>query len=140
MATIGIRTTRSYLNPEDQRWIGPGGIKQFQYCDSITLRRASFSTVTFPDGFLPSGLVLAKVTATGLYVPYSDAGETGAPGTGVAQGFLAVSVAMPTDALSTQNIAAALYWTGEVVEAFLPTGNGLDAAGRTDLAAKFRFI
>jgi len=35
---------------------------------------------------------------------------------------------------------AALYWHGEVVESFLPTGHGLTTAGKTDLAPHFRFV
>lgn len=138
MSTIGVRTTHTYLAGEDQRWIGPGGVRAMQDNDSITLDRSAFDLVTaFPNGFLPSGLVLGKITATGLYGPYTDAG---AGGLDTAVGFLAVAVAAPTDAAATQDIAAALYWHGEVVEAFLPTGHGLTAAAKTDLAAKFRFI
>ena len=137
MSTIGVRTAKSYLAGEDQRWVGD--LTTWGSNESITLDRSAFNLATFPNGFLPSGIVLAKVTATGLYVPYADAGEAGAPGTGVAQGFLAVAVAVPTDAAATQDIAAALYWQGRVIESMLPTGHGLDAAGKTDLAAKFRF-
>lgn len=138
MSTIGVRTTRTYLAGEDQRWIGAGGLQAFQDNDTITLDRSAFDMVTaFPNGFLPSGIFLAKITATGLYGPYADAG---AGGLADGIGFLAVSVAVPTDAAATQDIAAALYWHGEVVEAFLPTGHGLTTAGKADVAAKFRFI
>lgn len=138
MSTIGVRTSHTYLPSEDQRWIAAGGLRAFQDNDTITLDRSAFDLVTdFPNGFIPSGVVLAKITASGLYGPYDDAG---AGGLEVAVGFLAVTVAAPTEAAATQDIAAALYWHGEVVESMLPTNHGLDAAAKTDLAAKFRFV
>jgi hypothetical protein len=134
MSDISVRAGKTYLN-ENQRWIGPGGISALPDARSITLNRALFDLVTaFPNGFIPSGIVLAKVTATGLYGPYSDAATDGRT---TALGFLAVTVEASTPG---GNISAALYWHGEVVEAFLPAGHGLDAAGRTDLAAKFALI
>jgi hypothetical protein len=137
MSDISVRAGKTYLN-ENQKWIGPGGISALRDLRSITLNRALFDLVTaFPNGFIPSGIVLAKVTATGLYGPYLDSAEAGAPGRGVALGFLAVTVEASTPG---GNISAALYWHGEVVEAQLPAGHGLDAAGRTDLAAKFALI
>lgn len=136
--TIATWTTHDYKPSEDQRWIGPGGLSAFKDNRSITLDRSAFDLVTaFPNGFIPSGVVLARITATGLYGPYNDAG---AGGLEVAAGFLAVTVAAPVGAPATADILGALYWHGEVIESFLPTGHGLDAAGRTDLAAKFSFI
>ena len=136
--TIQPFTSRTYLTSEDQRWIAPGGISALRDADSITLDRSAFDLVTaFPNGFLPSGLVLGKITATGLYGPYTDAG---AGGLDTAVGFLAVTVAAPAGAPATADIAAALLWHGEVVSAMLPTGHGLTAAAIVDLAAKFRFV
>lgn len=243
MATAAVRTTHTFLPSEDQRWIAPGGINALRDNDTITLDRSAFDLVTaFPNGFLPSGIVLGKITATGLYGPYGASpsevqtltrtstggtitlsfdgspasatvpataagftaaavqtaleglstinpgdvvvtGSAGGPltvtfggryvgqnvpqlvvdntsatggtvtaatttqgggsasdGTEVAVGFLAVTVAAPVEAASTADIVAALYWHGEVIESLLPTGHGLDAAAKADLAAKFRFI
>lgn len=241
--TIAPFTSHTYLPSEDQRWIAPGGIDALRDADSITLDRSAFDLVTaFPNGVIPSGVVLGKITATGLYGPYGASpsevqtltrtstggtvtfsfdgspvsatvpataagftaaavqaaleglstinpgdvvvtGAAGGPltvtfggryvgqnvpalvvdntsatggtvtvatltagggsasdGTEVAVGFLAVSVAAPVGAPSTADIAAALLWHGEVVESMLPAGNGLDAAAKADLAAKFRFV
>lgn len=149
MTDISVRTGRTLLN-ENQTWIGPGGISALQDNRSITLARATFAgatalTTAFPNGFIPSGVCLARITASGLYVRYDPTFDTDAATAGVqsdgrnfALGFLAVSVAL--DPNSTADISAALYWHGEVVEANLPAGHGLTAAGRTDLAAKFAFI
>jgi hypothetical protein len=126
---IAKRTTETYLN-EDQRWL-KGGIL-YAPADSILLDRSAFPlTTTFDDGYIPSGVFLARVTATGLYVPYADAGEAGAPGTGVARGMLLTSV--PYDRQSDGDIAAALAVRCDVIENYLPTGHGLDAAARAEL-------
>lgn len=130
---ISVRTKGTILN-ENQSWIGKSSA--LEDADSITLDRALFNLVaTFPNGFIPSGVVLGRVTASGLYGPYSDAAVDGRT---VAVGFLLASV--PYDRDSTANIVAALMWHGEIVEANLPLNHGLDAAARTDLAAKFRFV
>lgn len=136
MSDISVRS-KAYGN-EDQRWIGPGGISALEDNATITVDRSAFDLVTaFPNGYLPSGIVLGKITASGLYGPYDDAAVDGRA---VAAGFLAVTVEADPASAATADIVAALYWHGEVVEAFLPTGHGLDAAGRADLAAKFRFV
>lgn len=221
-----IRTVGTFLN-EDQRWLGNGGMPIGQPRD-IVLDRSGFDLVTaFPNGFIPSGVALAEVPATGLYVPYvqgtseagtltrtstggdvrlvvngevtpeiaaSAAGFTAAatqaairnlggdyagttvtgsdggpltvtfPGTlgdvtvevdnddatggtivwattvaggaenptgeGTGRGLLFASVAYDRD--STGDISAALFWSGEVIEAHLPTGHGVDAAFKAD--------
>lgn len=240
MADISVRAARTLVN-EDQRWIGPGGITALRDNATITLDRSVFDLVTaFPNGVIPSGVVLGRITATGLYAPYggrasevqtinlgaatagtititfdgettgsvaynatattvqtaleglsnvnsgditvtggplpgtvtltfggrylgvnvaqvtvtptgltggtvtvattTEGGSTVSDGRQTAQGFLAVSVPYDRDSAATADLVSALYWHGEVVEAFLPTGHGLDAAARADLAAKFRFV
>lgn len=136
--TIQPFTRHTYLGSEDQRWVAPGGIAAMRDADSITLDRSAFDLVTaFPNGFIPSGVVLGKITATGLYGPYTDAG---AGGLDTAVGFLLVTVAAPVGAAATSDIAAALYWYGEIIESMLPTGHGLTAAAKVDFAAKFRIL
>lgn len=122
---LSQRTT-DFLPSEDQTWLGSAhGTTE---ADSITLDPALFDLVTnFPDGFIPSGVVVGKVTATGLYGPYATAATDGRE---VAAGHLFTTVEM--DATSAR-VTAALYWHGEVVEANLPTNHGLDAGAKADL-------
>lgn len=230
---ISLRN-RMDLRNEDQRWIGNGG-KPLAPPRSIVLDRSAFDLVTaFPNGFIPSGVALAKLTATGLYVPYAGSpsevqtltrtstggtvtfsfdgspvsatvpataagltatavqtaleglstvnpgdvtvtgaaggpltvtfggrylgqnvpalvvdntsatggtvtvataaagGGTGSGGSEAMAGHLFVSAAYDRD--STGDIAAALFWMGEVITNYLPTGHGLDAAGQADVA------
>ena len=56
-------------------------------------------TLTAAQGDLVAGMVLAKVTATGNYVPYDDDNNTAVPGSGVAAGVLAYGV---SNSASTQ--------------------------------------
>lgn len=226
---LKFETEGSYKN-DDHSWLATRmGLDVMR---SITLDLALFTEAThYPDGFIPSGVTLGKVTATSLYGPYAGRasevqtinlgaatagtvtigfdGETTAaiafnataatvqteleklsnvqagdivvtggplPGTitltfggqyagkdvsqvvvtptGLTGG--AVTVATTTAGGSatadgrqtmaghlgsavevratnkTGKAAGALFWTGVVKEARLPTGHGLDAAGKTD--------
>lgn len=235
---ITVRT-RADLRNEDQRWIGNGG-QPLAPPRSIVLDRSGFDLVTaFPNGYIPSGVALGKITATGLYVPYAASpsevqtltrtstggtitltfdGQTTGTIAASAAGFTAAAVTTALEALgvvnpgdvtvtgsaggpltvtfggrylgqnvpqlvvdntsatggtitaatgtagggtasdgsevlaghlfasaaydrdSTGDIAAALFWTGEVITNYLPTGHGLDAAGRADVAGWITYI
>lgn len=66
--------TKTYGN-EDQRWLGNGGLPGLP-CKSIVLDRSLFDlTGKHPDGSIPSGTKLGRVTATGLVGPYTGAEE-----------------------------------------------------------------
>ena len=104
---------------------------------SITLDVSAFTAAThYPNGYLMSGIVLGKITATGKYAPYVDAAVDG---TGTAAGFLFSSVKIPNLADLTVDVGGALLVHGFVRTAKLPianaaTGGGfIDANGRTDL-------
>lgn len=120
---------RSWLIPQ------PGGV-EFGFTDGGTLSIASLTAAThYPNGYVPSGLVLGKITASGLYGPYDD---TAADGRQTAVGFLFSSVKVPAD--TTKNVGIAVLQAFAVVKlAKLPIANGatgrgyIDAAGQTDL-------
>lgn len=120
-------TEKSYSN-ENQSWLGKAhGTDE---CDSITLKGSAFVTA-FPTGIVPSGVVLGRITATGLYAPYSDAAVDG---TQVARGHLFTTTDLKgTTSGTAKDMTAPLFWHGEVIEAKLPTGHGLDAAAKVDL-------
>jgi hypothetical protein len=137
---LSVRAGTTFTNG-DQRWISGATLNALRHSTStITLARSTFDLVTaFPNGFIPSGIVLGRITGAGatqyMYGPYADGATDGRQ---TAVGFLLTDV--PYDRSSTANMGAALLWQGEVYEAYLPTGHGLDANGRTDLAAKFRLM
>lgn len=120
--------TETFSPSEDHKWLGSAhGTKE---ADSITLDADAF-LATWPSGIVPSGVVLGRVTATGLYRPYSNAAVDG---TEVARGHLFTTTDLGgTTAGAVDKVGAALYWHGEVVEANLPASHGLDAAAKTDL-------
>ncbi len=118
---------------ENRSWVGSA--HGTDVTQTITLKNSLFTAGThYPDGYVPSGIVLGRVTASGLYGPYDDAASDGRQ---VAVGFLYSSVKMRA---SGPDVGAAIHWHGIVIAAKLPFQSGtgsLDANGRTDLAAKF---
>lgn len=232
MTDITIRTLRT-ITQDDQRWIGNGG-QPIGKPRSIVLDRDLFNLASnnFDDGFIPSGIVLGKVTATGKYGPYngltnevqtinlgaasagtvtitfqgnttsalaynasaatvqaalealpnvnpgdivvtggpwpatnytltfqgqyvgSDVSQITATPSGLTGGTVTIATSqaggaaasdgratavghlfagVPYERNSTGDIAAALFWSGEVIEDRLPTGHGLDSDGKTDM-------
>lgn len=105
---------------------------------TVTLDISGFTANTFyPNGYIPSGTALA-VLASGLYVPYSNAGSGGAE---VCKGLLAADV--PIRSGSTADVGAALLEDGIVIKAKLPFQSGtgfIDSAGIADLAGWFKFL
>lgn len=69
MSYIGVETTQYQV--EDRSWdLSPHGSEPGT-TPSITLDVSTFTAGThYPDGYLPSGLPLGRITATGLYGPY----------------------------------------------------------------------
>jgi hypothetical protein len=140
MSDMGVRTVKSFVN-EDQRWIAPETAREIasgaRQRRGITLEMNLFSRVTFPNNLIPSGIVLGQVTATKRFAPYDDAAVNGLQ---VARLFLYATVEWDAAFTANGRIPAAGLPGGAIVEAFLPTGHGLDAAARVDLASKFDFI
>lgn len=121
---------------EDRSWLS----SDFG-CDeprTVTLDISAFTAGThYPNGYIPSGVVIGRITATGLYGPYNNALSTGQE---VAAGILFSSVKVPNPAVTTIDAAGAMLEMGLIVESKLPTGNGLDAAAKTDLVNWFKFL
>lgn len=126
---ISLQPTESWV-AEDRSWLGSrDGTDVTQ---TITLDVSAFTKAThFPDGYIHSGTVLGRITATGLYGPYSNAASDG---TEVAVGFLFSNTKVREGG---PDVGAAIHWRGIIRESRLPTNHGLDSNGKTDLAAKF---
>lgn len=125
---ISVRKTTT-TGLSDKSWIHAGRDGSLQNMLSETLDLDLFDETTqYPDGSIRSGTVLARVTVGGLLGPYDDSDTT--TGLGTAVGFLYEDT--PVNAGSTR-AGCAVYHTGGVVVANLPTNNGLDAAARADL-------
>lgn len=125
---ITVRTTNYQV--EKRSWLlGPAGTEPGDN-PSITLNLAAFAADRYPNGYIPSGTVLGKITATGLYGPYDNAA---ADGTEVARGLLFSSVNVPA---ATGKVGGALFKAGNIDATKLPFSSGkgfLDANAITDL-------
>jgi hypothetical protein len=105
----------------------------FEVGPSITLDISAFTEADhYPDGHLPSGVVLGKISASGFYGPYDDAATDGRE---VAAGLLKTSTSVRN---SSNDLGGALLVHGFVVEDNLPIASGtpgsIDAAGKSDLS------
>lgn len=116
---------------DDPSWLGSA--HGTDSTETVTLDVSKFTKNThYPNGFIPSGTKLGKVTTTGLYGPYDNAANDGRE---TLVGFLVAPREVVSD---TQKIAAGLLVHGKVVEANLPFT--VDANGKTDVAGRIRFI
>jgi hypothetical protein len=83
----------------------------------------------YPNGYIPSGTVLGRVTTGGRLGPYDDAASDGRQ---TAVGHLYNAITVPAD--TARKVAAAVIDCFAVIdESKLPTNHGLDAAARADL-------
>jgi hypothetical protein len=135
MTDISVSTTAYQV--EDRSWLLAEHGADPGMTESITLDVSAFTAAThYPNGYLKSGIVLGKITATGKYAPYVDAAVDG---TGTAAGFLFSSVRVPNLADLAVDVGGALIFHCHVRTSRLPianaaTGGGfIDANGRTDL-------
>ena len=104
---------------------------------SGTLDVSALTAAThYPNGYVPSGLVLGVITASGLYGPYDD---TATDGRQTAAGILFGSVKVPNVADTTKDVGIGVLVHGFVKISKLPIANGatgrgyIDANGQTDL-------
>lgn len=73
MSTDISMTTRSF-QVGDRRWL----LGEPDYKPNVTLDISKFTPGThYPNGFIPSGTVIGKITATGLFGPYDAAAADG---------------------------------------------------------------
>lgn len=128
--TTDISVTKTDFQVEKRSWLlGPTGTLPGE-TPSITLDLSKFAADRYPNGYIPSGTVLGRITASGLYGPYDNAA---ADGTEVAKGLLFGSLRVTTPA---GKVGGALLKRGDVDKTKLPfqAGKGsLDANGEADL-------
>lgn len=138
MTYIGVQTTNYQV--ENLSWKASGFGDE--YHPGITLDISKFTAGThFPNGYIPSGCVLGKITASGMYGPYNDALSDG---TNTAAGHLIATVRVTqANGANAAKVSSGLLIRGDVIEANLPfqgaTIGAIDAAGKTDLAGKIRY-
>lgn len=123
------------FTPEDRSWLASrDGTDVTQ---TITLSVATFTqSVHYPNGYIPSGVVLGRITGTPeLWGPYDN---TATDGRQTAVGFLYSATKVR---LGGPNVGAPIHWRGVIRASRLPLATtaigGLDSAGAVDLAIKF---
>ena len=117
----------------DQSWIGAGahGITDAR---TEILDISTFTAGThYPNGFIPSGLPVAKVG--GVLVPY-DATEGTTPNAGILAGF----VLTDSPVVGAADFAVALYDNGRVITANLPIAFTAPAAAAKKAATTIVFV
>jgi hypothetical protein len=134
MTYLGVQTTSYQV--ENLSWKASGFGDE--YHPGVTLDISKFTAGThYPNGYIPSGCVLGKVTATGMYGPYNDAAVDG---TNTARGLLIASCRVTqANGVAATRVSSGLLIRGDVIEANLPfsgaTFGAIDAAGKVDLTA-----
>lgn len=133
---------RTTYGTEDRRWLRD--IHGLTDTIGATLNGDLFPPAAFPDGVIPSGTVLARVTTTNLWGPYDpnfDADPVAAgvqtDGRNVARGHLLDT----TQIAPARRVSVAVMDHGAVLRNFMPgpallptTAGRLDAAAETALS------
>lgn len=112
---------------EDRRWLDGGFHGQNTNKDVVLDGDLFDDTDIFPDGRVPSGVVLGIVTVGGLAGPYDDDATDGRE---VAVGHLLNTETVRAGA----QILTAAVRHGVVNRNLLPDNSGLDAAAEADLS------
>ncbi|QIS16492.1 head decoration protein [Nocardia arthritidis] len=126
MTSIAVRTIGTFVGEKRDWLLSDHGVEPNE-TPGITLDIAKFTAGThYPDGYIPSGIALGKVTTTGLYGPYDAAANDGRQ---KAAGLLFASLPVQ----GNTRVGGALVQHAFVDAAKLPANSGLTTAGRADL-------
>ena len=129
---IGLQTTNYQVG--DRRWLlSPHGT---DYTPGVTLDVSKFTQGThYPNGYIPSGTVVGRVTASGKVGPYDDAASDG---TQTAVGILFADCrVVRQNGTTAPSVGTGILVHGIVSAGKLPFQSGkgsIDAAGKTALA------
>lgn len=130
MTSIAPRTTATGA-VDDPSWLGSE--HGTDATETGTLDVSKFTAQThYPNGVIPSGTAVGKVTATGLYGPYKTSGSDGDD---VLVGFTVSPVKVEP---GVTRISVGILTHGRVVESKLPFA--VDANGKNDVAGRIRFV
>jgi hypothetical protein len=119
-----LQTTSAEYGTTDRRWLRD--VHGLDDTLGVTLDGSLFPPADFPDGTVPSGVLLGQVTATRLWGPYSNAATDGRQ---TARGHLAAHRVVAPGV----RVQAAVMDHGAVIRNYLPTAAGLDAAAEAEL-------
>lgn len=125
---ISLQTTTYQVG--NRQWL----LDEPDFKPNVTLSIAAFTSGThYPNGFIPSGTAIGKITASGLFGPYSDAASDG---TQTLYGFTYGDVrAVRQNGTAAVKVGTGAVVSGAVSLAKLPFQSGtgsVDAAGKAD--------
>lgn len=137
--------TEQFSGNEDRSWLGSQIDNQWMP-RSITLDASTFLAAHVNvKGAVPSGCVLGRITATGLYGPYDPgAGDGREVAAGLLFNTTKIGDGTGNDLATAADVGAPLFWAGIVRQAKLPQFAGtvlgeLDAGAIADLGGFIRF-
>lgn len=130
---LALKTTTRYV--EDRSWLrgNPMNVETFSDTLDVSAVNADIGSANaYPNGYMPSGFVLGRITSGSLIANYND---TNVDGTETAIGLLYSSVVISDD---VTDVGIAVMEAGFVDSTKLPdvgttTNGGWDAAAATDL-------
>ena len=126
MTSLFVRTIGTYV-AENRSWLVSDHGTEPGEMPSVSLDTSKFTAAKhYPDGYFPSGMVLAQVTDSKLYGPYDP---TATDGRQNPAGLLFGSLPFHGD----PTVGAALVQHAFVDAAKLPANSGLDANARGKL-------
>nr|WP_239652137.1 head decoration protein [Mycobacterium sp. UM_NZ2] len=109
-----------------------GDVAQMTATGATVSTTTAGATAHYPNGYIPSGIVLGQISASKLYGPYDNGANDGRE---TAAGLLFSSVRAIDTATGNPlaTVGGAKFVHGLVNEAKLPANSGIDAAAKTDL-------
>ncbi len=126
---MDISVRRDQILTENRSWLGSQ--HGTQATRTVTLDLSTFTQAThYPQGTVPSGVLLGKIDASNLFGPYDPAATDGRQNPA---GHLFNTTAVPS---GTARVGAPLLEHGAVVESKLPANHGLDASAKTALGGR----
>lgn len=130
MTDISVVTTQ--YQSENRSWLLSEHGTEPGTTPGVTLDISKFDSAThYPNGYIPSGVVIGLITATGLYGPYDPDGSDGRE---TATGILFGSLPVRT---GSTKVGGAQVVHGFVAESKLPFASAaVGTEGRLDAAAK----
>lgn len=109
-----------------------GDVAQMTATGATVSTTTAGATAHYPNGYIPSGIVLGKITASGLYGPYIEGAGDGRE-TAAGLLFSAVRAVDTNTGNALATVGGAIFVHGLVNAAKLPANAGLDSAAKTDL-------
>lgn len=131
---MDLTLSQQTFNVGERDWLGSAHGTDRIRTVTLDVTNGFVAGTDYPQGYIPSGTVLAKNTSTNKYVKYANGG---ANGTGTAVGVLFTDTrVIPLGAsAASATVVAPLMHHGDIVQSKLPSSSGIDATSITALAS-----